>query len=172
MQQIAVKLKSKFPRLSFTTVAVDDARRQMLRSRQIGGFECHYVTDSVYDTAKQCDFAIVASGSATLQVAAAGCPMIIMYQSSKLLWHLVGRRLVTTKYLSLVNILAQRELVPEYMPYFTSIEPIAGRIEELLQDHGKLEYTSAKLAKLVKPLAVSKASEQISKLAIQMLTEK
>ncbi|MGD9109546.1 MAG: lipid-A-disaccharide synthase [Phycisphaerales bacterium] len=171
MQQIAVRLKNKFPQSSFTTVAVDDARKQMLQSKQIDGFECHYVTDSVYDTAKRCDFSIVASGSATLQVAAANCPMVIMYQSSKFLWHLVGCRLVTTKYLSLVNILAQKELVPEYMPYFTSIEPIAEKIKQLLQDHGKLEYTSAKLAKLVKPLAVGKASEQVSNLAIQMLTQ-
>jgi lipid-A-disaccharide synthase len=171
MQQIAIKLKNKFGQLSFTTVAADETKKQMLQSKHIDGFECNYVTDSVYDTAGQCDFSIVASGSATLQVAAAGCPMVIMYQSSKLLWNLVGRWLITTKYLSLVNILAQKELVPEYMPYFSSIEPIAEKIEELLQDKGKLEYTSAKLTKMVKPLAVSKASEQVSNFVTKMLTQ-
>jgi len=47
-----------------------------------------------------------------------------MYQSSRILWHLAGRWLVKTKYLSLVNILAGQELVPEFMPYFRSIDPI------------------------------------------------
>lgn len=171
MQHIAVKLKNTFPQLSFITVAVDEAGKEILQSKQISGFECRYDIGSVYETARRCDFAIVASGSATLQVAAAGCPMVIMYQSNKLLWHLVGRWLVTTKYLSLVNILAQRELVPEYMPYFTSIKPITEKLEELLQDHGKLEYTSAKLTKLVKPLALDKASARVTKIAIRMLTQ-
>lgn len=171
MQQIAVKLKNKYPQLSFTTVAVDESRKEMLQSNQIEGFECQYDIGSVYDTARQCDFSLVASGSATLQVAAAGCPMVIMYQSSRLLWHLVGRWLITTKYLSLVNILAQKELVPEFMPYFASIEPIADKIEELLQDRGRLEYISSKLIKLVKPLTAGKASKQVSDLAIQMLTQ-
>ncbi len=168
MQQIAAKLKSKFPQLSFTTVAVDDTKRQMLQSKQICGFECHYVTDSVYDTARRCDFAIVASGSATLQVAAAGCPMVIMYQSSKLLWHLVGRWLVTTKYLSLVNILAGKELVPEFMPCFKSIDPIVHSIEQLLEDRNKLAKLSGELIELTKPLK-GNASQNVARMVLDML---
>jgi len=64
--------------------------------------------------------------------------MVIMYQSSRILWRLIGRRLVTTRYLSLVNILSGGELVPEFMPYFSSIDPIVGAIERLMNDHDEL----------------------------------
>ena len=142
MQTIATRLKQKYPNATFTTVAVDADRQKTLKNAQIPGFQCKYTIGSVSETARAADFAIVASGSATLQVAAVGCPMVIMYQSSKILWHLLGRWLLTTKYLSLVNILANKELVPEFMPYFGSIKPIVEAIELLLEDRDKLVQTS------------------------------
>jgi lipid-A-disaccharide synthase len=169
MQQTALSLKEKFPDIKITTVAVDENRKQQLQDVHIEGFECDYSIGSVFDTAKKSDFTIVASGSATLQVAAAGCPMVIMYQSSKLLWNLVGRWIVITKYLSLVNILAQKELVPEFMPYFKSYEPIAEKVKELLSDRQALIKNSSDLIDLVKPLTEKSASVVVSNIAIDMI---
>jgi len=169
MQQIALCLKEKCPEASFVTVAVDSERERILRAGQIPGFECQYTIGTVVNTARECDFALVASGSATLEVAAAGCPMVIMYQSSRILWHLIGRFVVKTRKLSLVNILAGRELVPEFMPYFTSVQPIVDTIERLLQDKDKLAQTSTELIKLVEPLAEKNASEETAKIVLEML---
>jgi len=169
MQQIALRLKKKYPAASFVTVAVDAEREQLLRKTQIPGFECQYTIGSVSDTANAVDFAIVASGSATLEVTATGCPMVVMYQSSRILWHLLGRWLIKTKYLSLVNILAGKELVPEFMPYFSSIEPIAESIERLLEDRDKLTQISGDLIKLAEPLAEKKACQEVAKIVVQML---
>ena len=123
----------------------------------------------VHETAKACDFTLVASGSATLQVAAAGCPMAILYQSNKWLWRLVGRWLIRTRYLSLVNILARRELVPEFMPYFAAVEPIAKVCSDLLSDAGKLKQTSYTLTELVKPLTATKARENVAHIVLEMI---
>ena len=169
MQQIALRLKEKYPAATFVTVAVDAKREEILRASQIPGFECQYSIDSVNKTAKAVDFSIVTSGSATLEVAAAGCPMVIMYQSSRILWHLFGRWIIKTKYLSLVNILACRELVPEFMPYFTSIEPIITSIEQLLQDKDMLSQLSTELTRLTKPLAEKKACQEGANIALDML---
>ncbi|MFC1781563.1 hypothetical protein ACFLZ8_04820, partial [Planctomycetota bacterium] len=170
MQQIAIRLKEKYHDASFITVAVDSERREKLKAAQIPGFVCDYVKDSVHNTANNVDFTLVASGSATLEVAAAGCPMVIMYQSSKIMWHLFGRWIIKTKYLSLVNILAKKELVPEFMPYFSSIEPIAKSIEQLLDNKDALARTSDLLIELVRPLAKKKACEQVARIAIEMLS--
>lgn len=169
MQQIAVQLKTKYTKASFITVAVDTERKETLMAKQIPGFECQYRIDSVYNTAKTVDFSIVASGSATLEVAAAGCPMVIMYQSSSILWHLIGRWIVKTKYLSLVNILSQKELVPEFMPYFKSIDPIIASIEQYLMDKNRLVKTSHSLLKLAHPLSEKKARREITKISLDML---
>jgi lipid-A-disaccharide synthase len=169
MQQIALRLKEMYSGATFVTVAVDKKREETLQAAQIPGFECQYSIDSVNSTAGAVDFSIVTSGSATLEVAAAGCPMVIMYQSSRILWHLFGHMIIKTKYLSLVNILAGRELVPEFMPYFTSIEPIVASIERLLQNRDKLAQLSSELTKLTKPLAEKKACREVAKTAVEML---
>ena len=169
MQQIAMMLKQKYPSVTFITVAVDAEREKILKEKQIPGFECQYSIGSVNETAGSVDFTIVASGSATLEVTAAGCPMVIMYQSSRILWYLVGWWLIKPKYLSLVNILSGKELVPEFMPYFTSIEPIVESIEQLLEDNDRLTQISNELIKLAEPLARKNASEQVTDIVMEML---
>jgi lipid-A-disaccharide synthase len=172
MQHIAAGLQIKYPKIKFTVVALNEKVRQHLQYTQLPELSCEYVIESVYDTARAADFAIVASGSATLQVAAAGCPMIIMYQSSKLLWLLVGKWLVTTKYLSLVNIIAQHELVPEFMPYFDSIVPIEEKIEALLNQKELLVHTSSELVELVRPLVNKQPSRRVAQIVNEMLDSK
>ena len=68
-----------------------------------------------------------------------------------------------------MNILAGRELVPEFMPYFTSIEPIVDTIERLLEDKDRLSQISSELIGLVRPLAEKKAGEEVAKIVIEML---
>jgi len=169
MQQIATRLKQKYPAATFVTVAVDAEREEILKAAQIAGFQCQYTIGTVGSTAGACDFAIVASGSATLEVATTGCPMVIMYQSSRILWYLVGWWLIKPKYLSLVNILSGKELVPEFMPYFSSIEPIAESIEHLLKDSDRLSQISGELIKLTEPLAKTKAADQVAEIIVDML---
>lgn len=171
MQQIAIALKKKHQDINFITVALNNKKLEKLKALQIPGFKCEYTIDSVVKTASSVDFTIVASGSATLEVASAGCPMAIMYQSSFILWHLLGRWLIKTKYLSLVNILAGYELVPEFMPYFRSVEPIIETIDSLLNDSDKLKQTSKSLYELVEPLAKKITREEVAKIAMEMLNK-
>jgi len=170
MQQIAIRIKRKYPGVTFTAAAVDEKRKDILKSVRVIGFKGRYEVGSVASTARQADFAIVASGSATLQVAAAGCPMVIMYQSNKIIWHLLGRWLIKTKHLSLVNILAGKELVPEFMPYFSSIEPIAETAEKLLADRDALAQISGELIELTQPLRQGNASEKAAQIVVSLLS--
>ncbi len=85
------------------------------------------------------DFALVASGTATLQVAAHGKPMVVMYNIRPWVWHLWGRWVVKTKVFSLPNLIAQHNgdglPVPEHVPHFGAVEPIAEDLERLISDH-------------------------------------
>ena len=58
------------------------------------------------------DLLLIASGTATLQGALIGTPMVIVYRTSPLTYQ-IGRRLVTIPHIGLVNILAGKEVVPE-----------------------------------------------------------
>ena len=170
MQQIAIRLKRKCPLAAFTAVATDSKKKEILQASHIPSFKCHYTIGSAYEQARNADFALVASGSATLQVAAAGCPMVVMYQSSRIVWHMLGRWLLKTKNLSLVNILSQKELVPEFMPYFTSIDPIVSTVSGLIDNRAKLVKLSSDLINLTEHLNQGCAAEKTAQLAIEMLS--
>ena len=169
MQEIAVQLRHKYRDASFIVVAASEERRQLLEQTRIPEFTCEYSVDTVRNTADVVDFSIVASGSATLEVASAGCPMVILYQSSPILWHLVGRWVVYAKFFTLVNLLADRELVPEFMPYFRSIEPIVQRVDGYLQDRSLLTRISNDLIDVVEPLTQKKAGEGAARIVVEML---
>jgi lipid-A-disaccharide synthase len=170
MQEIAVELKRRYPGASFTAVAASAERRQLLERTRIPGFACEYAVDTVRQTAAAVDFAVVASGSATLEVASSGCPMVVMYQTSRVLWKLVGRWLVHPKFFTLVNLLADRALVPEFMPYFASIDPIVQKIDGYLQDRSLLTRTSNEMIDMVEPLTRRNASEEVARVVVGMLS--
>jgi lipid-A-disaccharide synthase len=169
MQQVALRLRDRHPGIQFIAVAVNERRKHQLRATEEPGFQCEYSVDSVYRTASSADFALVASGSATLEVAAAGCPMIVMYQTNRFLWHILGRWLVRTRFFSLANIIAGKELVTEFMPYFTSIDPIAARACSLLADAAALTRLSHDLVAIAAPLARRDASTEVAAIIQEML---
>jgi len=77
------------------------------------------------------DAAIVASGTATLEAALALTPLVVVYRTSWLSW-LIGRLLVRLKFISLVNLLAGRAVVPELLQAECTPEKIAAAAEPLL----------------------------------------
>jgi lipid A disaccharide synthetase len=103
-------------------------------------------------------------------VASSGCPMVVMYQTNRVLWKLVGWWLVHPKFFTLVNLLADHELVPEFMPYFTSVDPIVQRVDGYVQDRNLLARTSNEMIDLVEPLTRKNASEEVARVVIEMLS--
>ena len=169
MQQIALKLKNRWPTIKFITSAHDADGLELLKSREIKNFQCEYTISNVPAVAKKAGFAFVASGSATLQVAAAGCPMIVIYRTSRILWHLVGRWLIRTRFLSLVNILAGCQMVPEFMPHFGSITPIVDKSKMIMRNKIRLTKISRELVRLIAPMTEKNASENTAKMVLDML---
>src|SRR5207253_1314248 len=85
-------------------------RRQPARRCRPGGS----VTGRAPEVLARADAAIVASGTATLEAALALTPMVVVYRASWLTWW-IGRMLVRVKFLSLVNLISGRAVVPELL---------------------------------------------------------
>jgi lipid-A-disaccharide synthase len=88
---------------------------------------------ATYDAMQHSELAIVASGTATLEAAIRECPMVVVYRVSALTW-LVGKLLVKVPFYCMVNILANKALVPELMQHDFNATNVAARVEYLL-DH-------------------------------------
>ncbi|MEN0016315.1 MAG: lipid-A-disaccharide synthase [Bacteroidota bacterium] len=72
----------------------------------------HIVYDQPYDVLTNAYVAVVAAGTATLEAALLGIPQVVVYKTHGLTYWL-AKRLVQLRYISLVNILAGRRVVPE-----------------------------------------------------------
>ncbi len=70
--------------------------------------------DAAYEVMREVDFAISSSGTATLELALFQVPQIVIYKTSNISF-MIGKRLVKTEYISLVNLIAQKEVVPELL---------------------------------------------------------
>ncbi len=116
------------------------------------------------------DLALCASGTATLEVAYYGVPMVVMYNGSKWGYRLVGRFLIQTPHLSLVNILAGRAIVPEFMPYYTSTAPIAAEALDLLANTPRRERMKHDLAAVIASLGPSSAAQGAARLALELVS--
>lgn len=115
------------------------------------------------------DLVLVASGTSTLDVAFHGRPMIVMYNSSRVMYNLIGRWMIRTKYLSLPNILAGREIVPEFMPCYKTTRPIAERALALLGSEEARRRMTDELARIVEPLRSRHASDETAAMLLEML---
>ena len=63
-----------------------------------------------------------------------------------------------------------RELVPEFMPYFTSIDPLVHRVNTLIQDPEKLAQTSKDLIGITQPLAQQNTADTVARIALDMVS--
>jgi lipid-A-disaccharide synthase len=115
------------------------------------------------------ELALVASGTATLEVAYHRVPMVIMYNGSKWGYQLVARWLIQTPHLSLPNILAGREIVPEFMPYFTSTEPIAAEALDILANDVRRQKMRDNLNAIINSLGTDGAAANTASIAIDMM---
>ncbi len=78
------------------------------------------------------DAAAVASGTATLEAALVGVPLVVVYQESALNWHTLGR-LIQVEHFGLVNLIAGRRVAPELMQNDFTGESLAHELTSLLQ---------------------------------------
>lgn len=85
------------------------------------------------------DVALAKSGTNTLEIAASQTPMIVAYKLNPLTFAIL-KLLIKVKYASLINIIAKREIIPEYIQGNCTSIKIGKALIELLGDAGKRSY--------------------------------
>lgn len=116
-----------------------------------------------YNVLAVADLAIVASGTATLESAITGTPLIIVYKAS-LLTYLLYKIVIRTPFLGLVNIIAGKEVAPELLQFDATAENIASKAMEMLSDKNRLQSIREDLKAIKDSLGKSGASERAAKI--------
>ena len=107
----------------------------------------------------RCSLALVASGTASLECALVGIPQIVVYRVHPLTYF-VGRRLVTVNHLSLINVMAGEEIVPEFLQARFRPEAVAQTALELLDNLARRDTMRRRVAQVVATLGGPGASQR------------
>lgn len=117
---------------------------------------------------RRCGFAIVVSGTVSLEAAISGTPMVIIYRVS-LPSYWLGRLLIQVRYMGLVNLIADREIVPELVQGQASPQNIAARVAAMLSDAAGLDRLRNQLRSAVGALGGPGASDRTAAVAMALL---
>jgi lipid-A-disaccharide synthase len=162
-------IRRRWPDASFTFAARTEAAGDAIRAA-CRGEDVHIVVGRTRRVLAESHFALAVSGTITLELAHFGVPMVIVYRTGRLGYNVLGRWLLRTPHLSLVNILAGRRLVPELMPWHGRPRQVIDMVMEVMDDLGWLFETRRALLELTRPLRAEPphtASENAAALALK-----
>ncbi len=111
---------------------------QLSAKRAGNGPEFRVVEGETWDAIAHADLALAASGTVTVEAALLGTPMVTFYRVSRASW-MMGKWLVDVPFYSMVNLVADRAVVPELMQNDMTGERIAAEARRLLGDSGARE---------------------------------
>ncbi len=112
--------------------------------------------------------ALVASGTATLETAVAGLPMAVVYRTGALNYWL-ARRLITLERIALANLVAGREVVPEFIQGESRPAALAAAIGPLLDDGEARQRQLVGLTEIRELLGGPGCGESVAEMAIELL---
>jgi lipid-A-disaccharide synthase len=123
------------------------SRQQVESTIKASGLDVKIIERDTYNALGHAAFAIVASGTATVETALAGTPMIIIYRGSQLNWRLI-RPLIHLDTFGMVNLIAGRRIVPELLQQDVTGEKIAAEARAILNDEQRLSKMREDLAEV------------------------
>ena len=171
--ETAVLLKDKHQYLQFILPIASTLNHSDVEPliNQYPDLNIHVVKDRAYDVMQVCNAIITASGTATLEIALMGIPSAISYRISPLSYFIL-KRMVTIDNIGLVNIVAEKNIVKEFIQYDAKPKAIATEIDNILCDENYRNNMIADLNKVKAKLGKEGGSNNIAQLAYNMLQDK
>lgn len=174
MWNAAVRLAQRRPESTFITaaptVAQADVVRELLAKQTAAGPERHHiVVGRTREVLRQARGAMVASGTATIETALMGCPMVIAYRVAPLTYQVLSR-LIHIPHIGMVNIVAGRELCREYVQRQATPRALADGLSPLLEDGPERDAMLAGLADVRAKLGDGNAAERAADVVLAELS--
>jgi len=137
---------------------------------RIGGAPIQVIEGETWDAIGHADLALAASGTVTIEAALLGTPMVTFYRVTSLSW-VLGKFLVDVPFYSMVNLVAERAVVPELMQSQMTGARLAAEASRLLRDAASRERMRQDLADVAARLASAGDAMQKAGAVIQELME-
>jgi len=169
MIDAALLIKKKIPKSQFILPKAKEVDgnyvKGLIREK---GIDLKVINGNSHGVFQIADLSVVCSGTATLEAAILGAPLIIIYRLSKVT-EIIGRKMLKVRHWGLVNILAGEEIVPELEQEEVNAENISAYALSILRSKQKKDLIKAKLSRITSTLGEKGASQLAAKEIIEFL---
>jgi lipid-A-disaccharide synthase len=164
---IMIKVVRKFPDHLFAVAAVNNLEQSCYEELQTIK-NVKLIFEDTYNLLQNSSAAIVTSGTATLETALFKVPQIVVYKANGLSYWL-AKRMVKVKFISLVNLIAGREVVKEMIQSEANPDSISQELNRILMDTPYREKILEGYDQIIKTLDTGSASENAARLMVGYL---
>ncbi len=130
----------------------------------------HLVVNKTEAGIQWCDLAFAVSGTISLDITRQSKPMIGVYKTGLFSW-LLSKFILRTPYRLLPNIIADREIVPEFIPHPGGPMPLVRAANPLLQDSRNMAFQTEELRRVAQRFAHKRPAEEAANLIIKILKD-
>lgn len=169
MLPVMLQVIPLFPQYRFVVAALSSIPPECYE-KIVGGVETVVVTDRTHDLLRNAAAALVTSGTATLEAALLNTPQVVCYKAG-VVSYWIARMLVDVKFISLVNLIAGRQVVKELLQYDLRKENLAKELSLILEEDRSRKIRED-YAELRTRLGGKGASSRIAALMAQYLQSK
>ena len=167
MLEVMLKLELKYPNYQFIIAGAPSLRPEFYHSL-IGEQKTKLVFGVTYDLFEAAEAAMVTSGTATLEAALLNCPEVVCYKANPISYF-IAKQLVKIKFISLVNLLLDREAVRELIQFEWNLNQASQELDAILIGGMKRELILASYQELRIKLGDGGASDTTAQLLLESL---
>ena len=138
------------------------------RLSQNSGINLKVIENKTYDCLSISDFALVASGTATLETAIMEKPFALIYKMS-LLNYFLYRPQIRIPYIGMANIIAGRGIIPEFIQFRATAEKVSAEVIKILKNPSLLAQMKNNLTQVRSSLGEKGASLRAAQLILDFL---
>ncbi len=128
------------------------------------------IDDDNYAAMSYAHFALVGSGSATLECAVAGTPLFVVYKTSQISY-LLAKFMVLVDYIGLVNLVASEEVAREFIQKNAEAGKIASELDEILKNPKQYGKLKSKIQNVKSKLGEGHATDKAAKIILDIIEE-
>jgi lipid-A-disaccharide synthase len=172
MLDAARLLSRRHPGLRFEASAANPRvaawMRQHVADGRVPPDFCPIGMERFYSLAQEATVGMVCSGTATLEAAYFGLPMVITYKVTPITY-VMGKLLIRVPYLGMPNVLANREIAPELLQDAASPEALARAVGGLLDAPAQRTAQQSAFAEIISDLGAPGAGSRAAQLVAAMI---
>ncbi|MFZ6010859.1 MAG: lipid-A-disaccharide synthase [Bacteroidota bacterium] len=164
---LMAKVANRFPNFQFAVATVSNLDPKLYDPVK-GLTNVTTISEDTYNLLHHAHAAIVTSGTATLETALFKVPQVVVYKTGQA-GYTIARWVVSVEFISLVNLIADKEVVKELIQQEANEVAVAGELQKLVLDEAYKNEVIANYNNIYKTLDIGSASANAARLMVKYL---